>query len=160
METAAGMSRSLASARSQSDLYERDFFEWTVTQAEELRRARPKGLDWENVAEEIESLGRSDQRSIESNLNVVLLHLLKWRQQPEKRKSGWKSSIAEHRVRIRKLIDESPSLRRFPGDVLADEYALARLRAADETGLPEAEFPESCPFTIEQVLDPNFWPDA
>ena len=86
METAAGMSQSLASARSQSDLYEHDFFKWTVTQAQELRRTRPHGLDWENMAEEIEGLGRSDRRSIESNLSVVLLHLLKWSRQPRKTK--------------------------------------------------------------------------
>lgn len=141
-------------------LYDRDFFEWTRTQAEMLRRSQPTDLDWKNVAEEIESLGRGDKRSIESNLGILLLHLLKWRHQMEKRKSGWRSSVIEHRARIRKLIEESPSLRGYPAEVLAEEYALARSKAADETGLPEELFPRDCPYTIEQVLDLDFWPEA
>ncbi len=128
--------------------------------AQVLRKSRPAGLDWENVSEEIESLGRNDKRSIDSNLGVVLLHLLKWQRQSDKRKPGWKSSIAEHRARIHKLIGESPSLRGYPTEVLREEYNLARLKAADETGLPEHTFPETCPFAIEQVLDEGFWPEA
>jgi hypothetical protein len=153
------MSATLAKARSPAKLYDRDFYEWTVAQARALRDARPAELDWGNLAEEIESLGKSDKRSIESNLNVVILHLLKWQFQPDGRKGGWRSSIAEHRLRIRKLTDESPSLRRFPGEALAEEYDLARLKAIDETGLPESQIPIQCPFTIDQILDPGFWPD-
>jgi hypothetical protein len=141
-------------------LYDADFFRWTEEQGRVLRELRPSKIDWENVAEEIETLGRSDKRAIESNLNVILLHLLKWRSQVDQRKSGWRSSIAEHRVRVRKLIDESPSLRSHPAEVLEDEYRLARMKAADETGQSEGHFPRSCPFTIEQVLDPEFLPDA
>ena len=141
-------------------LYERDFYEWTRAQAEMLRRLRPSDLDWENVAEEIESLGRSDKRSIASNLNVVLLHLLKWRYQAEKRKAGWRSSVTEHRARLQQLLDESPSLKRYPSDILEREYELARLKAIDEAGLPEKRLPLSCPYSIEQVLDLDFWPEA
>jgi hypothetical protein len=125
-----------------------------------LRERRSSDIDWENVAEEIETLGRSDKRAIESNLNVILLHLLKWRYQSDQRKSGWRSSIAEHRARIRKLTDESPSLRDYPGQVLDEEYQLARTKAADETGLPEERLPLTCPFTISEALDPSFLPDA
>jgi hypothetical protein len=117
-------------------------------------------LDWENVSEEIESLGRSDKRAIESDLGVVLLHLLKWRYQPNKQKSGWRSSVIEHRARIRKLVRESPSLRDYPRQVLAEEYEIARNRAAEETGLAKNVFPETCPFDVSQVLDLNFWPDS
>ncbi len=140
-------------------LYDTDFHRWSREQGRALRERRATDVDWENVAEEIESLGRSDKRSIESNLAVVLLHLLKWRYQSEKRKAGWKSSVAEHRLRILKLVNDSPSLQQYPGEVLAEEYGLARLKAADETGLPEDGFPQICPFTIQQVLDPDFWPD-
>ena len=138
--------------------YEADFHRWSQEQGRALRERRGTDVDWENVAEEIESLGRSDKRSIESNLGVVLLHLLKWQYQSEKRKAGWKSSVAEHRLRILKLVNESPSLRAYPAEVLAEEYSLARLKAADETGLPEEDFPQACPFTIQQVLEPDFWP--
>ena len=153
------MSAPLWKAAPGADLYERDYFDWTVQQAQLLRRLRPKELDWENVAEEIESLGPSDKRKITANLAAVLLHLLKWRYQPDRRKSGWKSSTIEHRRRLTELLDDSPSLRSFPGEVLSDEYGFARGRAVDETGWPESGFPETCPFTIEQVLDRDFWPE-
>jgi hypothetical protein len=153
------MSAPLAKTRFQPTLYDHDYFAWTVEQGRLLRGLRPTGLDWENVAEEIESLGRSDKRSIENNLNVVVLHLLKWRYQAEKRKGDWKSSLIEHRKRLNRLVAESPSLRHYPAEVLAREYTVARLRASAETGLPESAFPEECPFTIEQVLAPDFWPD-
>ncbi|MGD9737924.1 MAG: DUF29 domain-containing protein [Bauldia sp.] len=149
--------------RSQAEidnLYERDFFAWTQEQARLLRALRPAGIDWENAAEEIESLGRSDKRTIESNLAVILLHLLKWQFQEQARKPGWMSSVAEHRRRIAKLVAESPSLRRYPAVVLGEEYELARLKAADETGLPLETFPEECPYAIGDVLDPAFVPKA
>jgi hypothetical protein len=140
-------------------LYETDFYRWSQEQGQALRGQRATEVDWENVAEEIESLGRSDKRSLESNLNVVLLHLLKWQYQPEQRKPGWQSSIIEHRSRIRKLTNESPSLRSYPAEVLEEEYSLARMKAAGETGIPDKHFPAACPFTIQQVLDLGFYPD-
>jgi len=152
------MSTHLAKARPNLELYDRDFFQWTAAQARVLREVRPAELDWANLAEEIESLGKSDKRSISSNLNVILVHLLKWAYQPEKRKADWKGSIVEHRDRINEVISDSSSLRRYPGSVLAREYVSARLTAAGQTGLPERILPDKCPYTIEQVLDPNFWP--
>src|SRR5947209_368643 len=142
------MPTALVKAQSGAELYDRDFFEWTVSQANALRRLRPGDLDWENVAEEIESLGRSDKSRIESNLNVLILHLLKWRYQPQDRSSGWKGSIVEHRGRILKIIKDSPSLRTYPAEVLPEEYISARLKAAGDTRLPESTFPETSPFTI------------
>jgi hypothetical protein len=139
--------------------YEEDFFRWTAEQSAALREGRLSGIDWVNVAEEIETLGKSDKRRIESNLGVILLHLLKWQFQAAERKPGWRSSIAEHRLRIRKLVDDSPSLRGYPATVLDEEYRLARLKAADETGLGEDRFPATCPYTISEALDPNFLPD-
>jgi hypothetical protein len=141
-------------------LYDADFYRWTQEQGRALRAQHGSEVDWENVAEEIEALGRSDRRSIESNLNVILLHLLKWQYQPDQRKPGWRSSIAEHRARIRKLTDESPSLREYPAQVLEEEYQLARMKAVAETELPEERFPQSCPFRIAEVLDFGFLPDA
>jgi hypothetical protein len=149
----------LAKSRSRLDLYDRDYFAWTVEQARVLRTLQPVDLDWENVAEEIESLGRSDKQRIASNLNVVLLHLLKWKYQPVERSLSWRGSIVEHRDRVNDLLADSPSLRHYPGDVLAREHVSARLKAIGETGLPERAIPAACPFTIEQVLDPGFWPN-
>jgi len=136
--------------------YETDFYAWTQDQAEKLRARRANEIDWENAAEEIESLGRSDRRSIANNLNVVLVHLLKWIYQPDRRKGGWMASIIEHRDRLRRILGDSPSLRSYPADILAAEYASARRIAAAETELPLRAFPQTCPFSVEEALDPGF----
>src|SRR6478672_4246884 len=86
--------------------YEGDFYAWTQDQGRRLREVRPSSIDWENVAEEIESLGRSEKRSIESNLSAILLHLLKWHYQPSGRNNSWRASIAEHRRRIGREIKD------------------------------------------------------
>ena len=140
--------------------YEQDFYTWTQQQAEQLRSLRPSGFDWANLAEEIEDLGKSQKQKIESNLAIVLLHLLKLAYQPGSAKAGWRSSVIEHRRRIVRIVRDSPSLRRYPSSVLEEEYASARAMAEDETGLALENFPDICPFTIEQVLDPDFWPET
>ncbi len=139
--------------------YDRDFHAWSVEQAAWLRQSRPHDVDWENVAEEIESLGKRDRRKVASDLNKILEHLIKWRYQPAKRKAGWRSSIREHRDRIARILGDSPSLRTLPSEVLADEYRRARDAALDDTGLPADRIPRHCPFSIEDVLDPSYWPD-
>ena len=139
-------------------LYERDFHAWALDQAAKLRARAHGGIDWENVAEEIESLGRSDKREIRSRLGRLMLHLLKWEFQPERRKAGWRSTIREQRQRIRDLIEESPSLREYPQSEAAREYALARLKAADETGLAASVFPAECPYRMADILDDDFFP--
>lgn len=138
--------------------YGKDLYAWSKDQADRLRALRPAQIDWENIAEEIESVGRSDRRSLQSDLKVVLVHLLKWRYQPQKRKSGWRSSINEHRDRIERILGDSPSLAQIPAQSLATEYRKARLEALDDTRLPKGRIPESCPFSIEEVLDPTYWP--
>jgi len=143
-------------------LYETDFYQWTQTQAEALRHKDFAALDLDNLAEEIESLGRSDRRAIESHLERLLQHLLKWAYQPQSRRwseRSWRSSIRQARHEIAKLIDESPCLHDYPAQRLAPAYRHARQQAADETGLPLATFPETCPWSPEQVLAEYFWPD-
>jgi hypothetical protein len=140
--------------------YEADFYAWTQQQAEQLRSLRPAGFDWAHLAGEIEDLGKSQKQKIESKLTIVLLHLLKLAYQPRSTKAGWRSSVIEHRRRIARIVRDSPSLRRYPASVLNEEYAAAREMAADETGLALETFPGTCPFTIEAVLDPSFWPDT
>lgn len=140
--------------------YDEDYARWCAEQAALLREGRLDALDRENLAEEIESLGRSDRREIENRLKVLLAHLLKWRYQPQGQGGSWRSTIRGQRQGIAKIIKESPSLRGHPAKALAEEYANAVLEAADETGLPESMFPATCPFTIEQVLGLNWLPDA
>lgn len=139
---------------------EQDYARWCTEQGVLLREGRLDLLDRENLAEEIESLGRSDKREIENRLQVLLVHLLKWWLQPQGRSASWEASILEQRSRILRVLDDSPSLKNYPGDVLADEYRMARLHAAAETSLDEVEFPAQCPFTIENILDLDYLPDA
>ncbi|MCX5494654.1 DUF29 domain-containing protein [Kaistia dalseonensis] len=138
--------------------YEADFYAWTQDQAEKLRARRQNEIDWDNVAEEIDSVGRSQRKEIRHRLVVLLHHLLKWEYQPERRSNSWRASIGEARAEIRSEIDDSPSLRGYPDEVLARQYWLAGLKAAEETNLSEATFPEECPYSVEQILDPNYFP--
>src|SRR5437868_2639214 len=110
-------------------LYEQDFLAWTEDQADALRRRSVNELDWENLLEEVESLGRQERNELRSHLIVLLVHLLKWRVQPDRRTRSWALSIAEQRREAERLLGENPSLRPISGDILADAYPIARLRA-------------------------------
>ena len=136
--------------------YESDLYEWTKEQADALRRRASNELDWDNLAEEIETLGRSTRHQIESRLENLILHLLKWKYQPEWQCGSWRGSIFEARHRLWRLLDENPSLRSYPGDYLPDAYPVGRERALLETGL--YRLPDTCPWSIEQVLAPDFLP--
>jgi hypothetical protein len=136
--------------------YEEDFYAWTVEQARLLRSGDLAVIDIENIAEEIESMGRSDRRAIESRLAVLLTDLLKWQIQERMRSRSWSGTIGEQRRRIAKLLRESPTLRPFVDEALAEAYSEARDAASNQTGLPETEFPVECPFTVEQVLSRDF----
>jgi hypothetical protein len=139
--------------------YGADFAAWTADQAGRLRSLRPAGLDWENLAEEVESLGRSDKRAVGSDLKVLLEHLIKWRYQPDRRSASWSDSIEEHRDRILRILEDSPGLAALPAEILEEEYGWARRKALRDTGLPSERIPDDCPFSAKQALDPDFWPD-
>ena len=139
--------------------YDEDFAQWSARQAALLREGRFDQLDIENVAEEIESLGRSEKHEIKNRIEVLLVHLLKWQRQPEHRSRSWAATIRHQREAIEDLIDESPSLRPYPAEVLAQRYTRARAKAAEETTIFLDLFPTGCPFTIEQILDQAFLPD-
>jgi hypothetical protein len=138
--------------------YDKDFYDWTVRQADALRSRSAASLDWENLAEEIESLGRSDQREVTSRLTTLLTHLLKWRYQPEKRTDSWAETIARERIELPLVFEQSPSLARFAESIFVKAYGLARREAARQTRLARRLFPEISPFTLEDALDPDFWP--
>jgi hypothetical protein len=154
----------MSQALKQQSLYTSDFFAWTQDQAAKLRARggfdNRGDIDWENAAEEIEGLGDSVRSEIESRVAVLVLHLLKWRYQADHRSSSWKGTIVEQRGRIARRLKRNPSLRQYPAEVLHEEYESARLLAAGETGLSEDTFPSECPFSIEDVLDLNFYPES
>jgi hypothetical protein len=139
--------------------YEHDFHDWAQEQADALRRRDTNALDYDNLAEEIESLGRSDRTEIRSRLEILLIHLLKWRYDPDGRCPSWRASIHEARHRIALIIEDSPSLRSFPGEALAKAWRYAaRNRALWPLGMRDHDFPEACPWVIEEVLGEDFLP--
>lgn len=145
--------------------YEDDVYTWAVEQAAALRRAAasrvnlPEPVDFENVAKEIESLGVSQLRELYSRYRVLLLYLAKWWYQPKRRSRSWRSMITTQRDELAKLLQINPGLRPKREAELAEAYATARTAAAIETGLPAATFPETCPWTPEEVDSATFWPE-
>jgi len=140
--------------------YATDFAAWAEHQAVMVRHGIWEEIDQEHLAEELEALSRSEHDALESRLEVLITHLLKWRfdtasQEPRRL---WRLTIREQRRRIVRLLHRSPSLRPMLPDVLAESYPHARLMAIDETGLPESDFPVSCSWTLSEVLDAEFWP--
>jgi len=138
--------------------YEDDFVAWTERQAALIRARRFDLVDWENVAEEIESLGRSDRRALASRIEVLIMHLLKWQFQPTHRSRSWQLTLRVQRSRIGRLLDESPSLRAELDEMVRDAYSCARRLASGETGFALRTFPRTCPYKVEQILDPDFVP--
>ena len=141
-----------------SAFYDSDFFAWSREQADLLRSGKLSEADIEHIAEEIESMGRTEKRELVSRLAVLLTHLLKWRFQPEKRSASWEASIRVQRNRLADHLDDNPSLKPLLPQALTAAYRDASLEAVVETGLPGATFPAACPWTVAQVLDGGFWP--
>ena len=140
-------------------LYEQDYLQWIETTVEKLRSQDYPNVDWENLIEEIEDMGRSERRSLESNLIVVLFHLLIRQYQPECRSGSWERSIIEHRRRINKAIKESPSLKPYLENIFAECYPEAVKQAKAETGLPLETFPTECPYSLTEAIDDRFLPE-
>lgn len=141
-------------------LYETDFVRWCETTAKQLRNQNYERVDWENLIEEIEDMSRRERKALKSNLIVVLLHLLKGQHQTEMRSGSWRGSIREHRRRVNDDLQDSPSLVSYVQEVLTLCYRNAREQTADETGLTIETFPLDCPYTIAQILNPEFLPDG
>ena len=142
-----------------TDLYDRDAYTWAMQQADALRRRSANEIDWDNVAEEIESVGKSQSSELRSRYAVLLLHLLKWLFQPERRSRSWDTSIRVQRRAIEDHLGENPGLKSRRDELFGRAYFEARLTAAGETDLPVEMFPETNPFTLAEAMDENFWPE-
>lgn len=142
----------------QSNLYETDYLAWIEKTAEQLKQRDFSSVDWENLIEEIEDMGRSERRSLESNFVVILLHLLKWQYQPDRRSGSWRGSITEHRRRIREALEDSPSLHSHLKKSLSKCHTDAARIASDETGIATQALPIDCPSSLPQILDADFLP--
>ena len=142
-------------------LYDHDFALWATEQAQALKERRTAALDWENLAEEVEALARNDRRAIRSYLKNALLHMLKltyWAAERERNESQWREHLINACDGVAEIIEDSPSLRSYPAEVFATAYSAARRRAARLIG--RQDLPQACPWTLNQVLDESFWPEA
>ncbi|HUE23536.1 MAG TPA: DUF29 domain-containing protein [Bryobacteraceae bacterium] len=139
-------------------LYDEDFFEWTRVNGELLRAGHYNQADIEHIAEEIEDMGKRDLKELNNRLQVLVEHLLKWQLQPARRSRSWISAIATQRIKIEDDLKQSPSLKSMVANELRDNYTKAVRRTVAETGLRSDIFPAECPFTVEQILDPEFLP--
>jgi hypothetical protein len=142
-----------------SALYERDYYLWIENTAQLLHQDRLSELDIANLIEEIEDMGRSEKRAVESNLEIVLMHLLKYKYQPSKISNSWLFTIFEHRKRLQRIFKDSPSLMSYVREIFDECYQNARKMASLETVLPLDSFPVEPPFTSEQSLDPDYLPN-
>ncbi len=140
-------------------IYEEDFYAWTVQTAALIRQGNWAAIDRENLAEEIESMGRSEKRELISRLAVLIMHLLKWQFQPSKRSTSWEGTIIEQRKQLKLLLADNPSLKYAADDRVIDAYDIAIYAAMRETRLKKSTFPSQCPYTFSQVLAENYWPE-
>lgn len=139
--------------------YDTDYYGWVTEQAGLLRAGQLQNSDLENIIEELETMGRSEKRALESRIIVLLTHLLKWQYQPTRRGKSWELTIKGQRANCADVLDDNPSLKSKLDELFTRSYSRAKIEAAKETGLDENNFPEQCPYTIEQLFDNSFYPD-
>lgn len=139
--------------------YEKDFYAWTNDQARLLRAGKLSEIDIEHIAEELESLGRSEKRELVNRLAILLAHLLKWQLQPERRGKSWVATIDEQRRRLEDHLNDNPSLKPALSEAVekAHQYALAELLRV--TPFEKNDLPSMCPYNVEQIFDPDFYPE-
>lgn len=141
-------------------LYGTDFYAWANEQAALLRSGKLSAADIKNIAEEIESMGASERRELVNRLVVLLAHLLKWTYQPARRGRSWSLTIRSQRLALQDHLAVNPSLQSVFPDSLASAYPRAVLAAARQTRLADSVFPETCPWSFNEIMDANFWPDG
>lgn len=140
-------------------LYEHDFYSWTLNQASLLRQGKFDQLDLSHLVEELEDLGNRHYDQLESRLIQLIAHLLKWQVQHWKQTNSWRATIRVQRTAISKLLRRNPGLKSRLDEAMRESWPEARDLAIVKTDLPDEQFPEICPFSLEEVLSENFWPD-
>ena len=136
-----------------------DLYSWALRQAELLRAGRLSEIDATAIAEEIDGVGEEQYDKLESALRVLMLHLLKWDQQPDKWSRSWTASVREQRRRVLRQLRKNPGLKSRLDEALADAYEDARDEASAETGLPPSVFPVQRPFDYAEIMERSIvWP--
>lgn len=136
--------------------YMRDFYSWLMEQARLVREGRWEALDRENLAEEIESLGREQFNKLESALRVLLTHILKWEHQPAMRSRSWALSIKVQRTDVEDILSDNPGLKPRIPEAITRGYRKARIEAAKETGLEESAFSGTCVYSFDDLMSREF----
>ena len=139
--------------------YQQDFYSWVYTQAQLLREKKFDQVDWEHLIEEVEDLGRSEYRAFVSALEQLTLHLLKWQYEKELRSPSWRHSIDKQRIKIERILEDNPGLKKRIEEAIVQGYKYGRKGAIKETFLKEHIFPSACPYTWLELSDDNFLPD-
>ena len=142
-----------------ANLYEQDFYAWTQQQAELLKSGRLVEADIKHLIAEIESMGAGERRELINRLAILMAHLLKWHHQPSFRGRSWQLMIKEQRRQLERLLKDNPSLKARTQEFIDDAYIDAVLLAAKETGLEESIFPKECPYTREDLISAEFYPE-
>jgi hypothetical protein len=144
---------------SRRSLHDSDFYAWSLEQAALLRAGRTGEADLEAIAQEIESMGKTEKRELVSRLTILLLHLLKCRHQPSHRGKSWRLTIADARDDIGDHLEDNPSLKAMLDSAMEQAYRTARRKAAIETEFDEDDFPPRCPWSFAEAMDEGFWPE-
>jgi hypothetical protein len=139
--------------------YEEDFYGWTIANISLLKQGKFNEADMDHIIEEIESLGRSNRRELVSRLGVLIAHLMKWEYQPDLKNKSWKGTIVRQRIDIKDVLEENPSLNSQIDEILMKAYKYALAILEEETPLDLKSVPQKCPYTVQQCLDDEFYPD-
>ena len=140
-------------------LHDRDFYAWTLQQADLLKQRRLAEVDIDSIVEELECMGASERRELINRLAVLMAYLLRWRFQPELRGNSWRNTIDVQRFDIKELLEDNPSLAAGLNERMEKAYRKSVMLAVRETGLSKMAFPVACPFSTEQLLSEEFWPE-
>lgn len=143
-----------------SATYDGDLYTWSLEQASLLRAHKFDQIDLEHIIEEIEDMSKSERRALQSFLETLLMHMLKWQFQPVYQGRSWKFTIIEQRKRIKSHLEENPGLKSKLPELIEKAYGYAVTGAVRETGLAVKVFPQECPWSYEQFMNEDFWPDA
>ena len=145
-----------------AELHDQDFYAWLEDTASLLRAGKWHDIDTTTLAEELDAVRSQERREALRRLRRLMQHLLKWQYQPARRQTGhsWRATIRTQRAALADMLEESPSMTRELPTLLTKGYPLARQWASDDTHLPLATFPVECPWSLEQVLAEDFWPEG
>ncbi len=138
--------------------HDEDVYGWAIHTANLLRNKKMSEVDFDNIIEEIEVLGRSEQHELTNRLSLIIMHLLKWHYQPEKRTRSWQLTLEEQRIQAKLCLKVSPSLNSKLNEILENAYEIGKIKAKKETDLDENVFPQHCPYTFEEIMSDAFYP--